>query len=115
MMRAGEAGLEGIGVLQGDLLIIDVTAKPAPGCLVVVTVAGRFRVRRWERTSGMVRLTTGLTGPDFEYHHPREVDLYGVVSSITRKTWPLAKVWLHRRTPSESPTAHKFPMGTAWR
>ena len=75
MMQAGEAGLEAIGVRRGDLLVIDVTLKPTPGSLVVATINGKFRVRRWTRTSGMVLLTAGIAGPDFQYHHPREVDL----------------------------------------
>lgn len=73
-------------------MIIDVTAKPAHGCLVLGTVIWLFHVRREDRTSSMVCLSAELTGPNFECLHPREVDLYGVVTSSTRKTWPLAKI-----------------------
>jgi hypothetical protein len=112
MMRVSERGLDQIGVLVGDLLVIDVTATPVPRCLVVVTVAGRFRVRQWERTSGTVRLKAGIAGPDFVYMHPREVDLYGVVTSITRRTWPLGKVWRHNRGPMPVSVPHGIRIGS---
>ena len=98
-MRTSETGLEGLGIHPGDMLLIDVELRPQPGCLVVATVNGRFLARRWQRTSGMVHLATGgIAGPDFQYTHPREVDVYGVITAVIRTTWPVPKRWLHRRT-----------------
>lgn len=98
-MRTSETGLEALGIHPGDMLLIDVELRPQPGCLVVATVNGRFLARRWQRTSGMVHLSTcGVAGPDFHYTHPREVDVYGVITAVIRTTWPVQKRWLHRRT-----------------
>lgn len=98
-MRTSEQGLEALGIRPGDLLLIDVELQPQPRCLVVVTIGGHFYARRWDRTSGMVHLATGgISGPDFHFTHPREVDLYGVITAVIRSTWPVPKRWLHRRT-----------------
>lgn len=100
-MVSTERGLDALGILPGDLLLIDVTLRPTPGCLVVVTVHGRFVARRWDRTSGMVHLTTGgVAGPEYHYHHPREVDLYGVITAVMHRTWPVPKRWMNRRPQS---------------
>ena len=97
-MVSTERGLDALGILPGDLLVIDVTLQPVPGCLVVVTMRGRFLARRWDRTSGMIHLTTGgVAGPDYHYRHPHEVDLYGVITAVMHRTWPVPKRWLHRR------------------
>lgn len=88
-MRVGEDGLEGIGLRRGDLLIIDVTITPTPGSIVVAVHQGRFWVRRWTRTSGMIHLIkAGITGPDFSFHHPGEVDVFGVVTHSIRPLHP---------------------------
>lgn len=109
-MRVGEDGLEGIGLKRGDLLIIDVTVTPAPGHIVVAVVHGRFWVRRWTRTSGMVHLIkNGPSGPDFSFQHPAEVDVFGVVTHSIRQLHPPVRrrhtsPATNRPTPAELPT-----------
>lgn len=110
-MRVGEDGLEGIGLRRGDLLIIDVTISPTPGSIVVAVHQGRFWVRRWTRTSGMVRLIkNGPCGPDFSFHHPGEVDVFGVVThSIRPHHPPVRKRNLNLKpAPPEDPDRPKY-------
>jgi DNA polymerase V len=44
-MRVAGDGLRSHGVLDGDLLVIDRSIEPSPGCLVVVAHRGEFLLR----------------------------------------------------------------------
>ncbi len=111
-MRVGEEGLEGIGLRRGDLLVIDVTVTPAPGHIVVAVVAGTFRVRKWTRTSGMIHLVKGgVSGPDFHFQHPGEVDVFGVVTHAIRQLHPLPRRRIYTPPPPPDPNAQKFFYG----
>jgi len=92
-MRVGENGLEKIGLHRGDLLIIDVTATPSPGSIVVMVITGC------------------VSGPDFHFHHPREVDVYGVVTHSIRQLYPLPRRKLPARPPPPAPDAPRFFYG----
>lgn len=56
-MRLGTDDAKGLGLGQGDLLLIDTMAEPRFGDIVVASIAGRWRPRRLQRMSGRIILT----------------------------------------------------------
>jgi DNA polymerase V len=63
LMRVRGDAMEGDGIRDGDLLVIDRALDPAPGCLVVATWEGRFIVRRLSLDPGR-RLSPRLEASD---------------------------------------------------
>ena len=55
-MRVCGDAMEGDGILDGDLLVIDRSVDPRPGRVVVVVHGDRFLVRRLERRRGRLWL-----------------------------------------------------------
>jgi DNA polymerase V len=93
-MRVAGHGLRSRGVLDGDLLVIDRSIQPRPGCLVVVAHQGAFLLRPLLR-DGEGRCWLGPLHPG-ERHLPVEVDdihespLFGVAVHGVHRLAPAA-------------------------
>lgn len=48
-MRLGTDDAQGLGLRQGDLLLIDTLAEPRFGDIVVASISGRWKPRRLQR------------------------------------------------------------------
>lgn len=109
IMRVSEAGLEGIGIHRGDLLIIDTAPQPWLGCVVVAVINGSFKARKWTRTSGQVHLITGhFSMPPITFNHSGEVDVFGVVMHVIHSYKPIRRQLVARAAPSQT---HGAPVG----
>ena len=56
MMRVDGDSMKDVGILDGDLLVVDRAAKPVNGSVVVVAVNGAYTVKRLRRGSDCVWL-----------------------------------------------------------
>lgn len=65
LMRASGDALQGDGILDGDLLVVDRSVTPRPGHVVVATHQGRFILRRLQRRRGRLWLeaSDGVSPP----------------------------------------------------
>ncbi|MCH2162745.1 MAG: translesion error-prone DNA polymerase V autoproteolytic subunit [Phycisphaerales bacterium] len=50
-LRAGGRSMQGAGIHDGDLLVVDRSISPRPGLVVVAVVNGEFTVKRLRQTS----------------------------------------------------------------
>ena len=85
-LRAGGHSMQGAGIHDGDLLIVDRSITAEPGMVVVAVVDGEFTVKRLVRAEdGMMlaaehpRYKPILIGPD------TEVRVWGVVTSVIHR------------------------------
>ncbi|MGI4826620.1 MAG: LexA family protein [Janthinobacterium lividum] len=49
LMRVDGDSMKDAGILDGDLLVVDRSAKPDNGCVVVVAINGEYTVKRLRR------------------------------------------------------------------
>jgi DNA polymerase V len=80
LMRVAGDSMKEEGILDGDLLVVDRSAQPATGSIVVVAVNGEFTVKRLRRTSDGVWLEAA--NPRFRSIHVTaedELHIFGVV------------------------------------
>jgi hypothetical protein len=79
-MRLGTDDAQGLGLRQGDLLLIDTLAEPRFGDIVVVSISGRWKPRRLQRLSGRIILTAQtVTTADAIFETWAQLDVLGVV------------------------------------
>lgn len=76
----GEA-MEGAGIFNGDLLIVDKSLKPTSGCVVLAVLNGEITVRRLQRnTRGWILFSeNSRLNPVFVGD---ELEIWGVVTSV---------------------------------
>ncbi|MEI8252009.1 MAG: translesion error-prone DNA polymerase V autoproteolytic subunit [Synechococcus sp. ELA057] len=81
-MRVSGDAMDGDGIVDGDLLVIDRSVDPRPGRVVVVVHGGRFLVRRLVRRRGRLWLeaSDGSSQPmPLGAADGEEAELWGVV------------------------------------
>ncbi len=61
-VRVEGSGMASEGIFHGDLLVVDRSAAPRPGHVVVAAVDGGFLVRRIERRGARLALASGGPG-----------------------------------------------------
>jgi len=84
-VRVRGESMQGAGISDGDVLVVDRSLEVRNGDIVVASIEGEFTVKRLELSEGKVRLLP--ENPDFE---PIEIDgdsdaeFFGVVSSVVK-------------------------------
>lgn len=90
MARVGGDSMIGLGIHDGDLLIVDKSLTPADGDVVVANVDGEFTVKTLERKRGLSpRLLPA--NPAFEpiaFKDGQELQIWGVVTSVIHQFKP---------------------------
>ena len=76
-MRVSGDAMTGAGIFNGDVVIVDRSAKAANGKVVIATLNGEMLIRRLEKTFNKIRLI-----PETPRLSPIEVDLSGSEFSI---------------------------------
>ena len=82
-LRAGGCSMQGAGIHDGDLLIVDRSINPEPGMVVVAVVDGEFTVKRLAR--GDAGLMLIAEHPDYKpipIGPDTDVRTWGVVTSV---------------------------------
>jgi DNA polymerase V len=85
LFAVGDTSFGELGLLPGDLLLIDQALDATPGCMVWVTIQGMPLIRRLQVEQG--RLVLGVTVPGYsslECSLAADVSLVGVVTAVIR-------------------------------
>lgn len=85
-VRVKGNGLNEIGIYSEDILVIDKSLKPFSGCLIVAILEGEHTVRRFEKRSGAIYLST-KKNQEHALKVTAELDfeIWGVVSHSIHK------------------------------
>jgi DNA polymerase V len=94
--------MNGAGIYDDDVLIIDRSIKPANGKIIVAALDGELLVRRYQQTFNRVILT-----PENKKYKPVEVGEYntympwGVVTCVIHVVDPMLQAFLNNRKKDE--------------
>lgn len=83
LLRAKGESMVGVGIHDGDILVIDRSITPKSGSVVIATVDGQFTVKTLEKKRGKIRLLPA--NPDFEpieFKDEQELQVWGVVTNV---------------------------------
>ena len=84
--RVKGRSMEGAGIFEGDLLVIDRAITPRSGCIVVAAVDGELTVKRFIRRNGQILLEAA--SPKFApitFNEGQELQIWGVVTGSVRR------------------------------
>ncbi|MGV1017954.1 MAG: LexA family protein [Fluviibacter phosphoraccumulans] len=73
----------GVGIHNGDILVVDRSLTPANGKVVIAVLDGQFTVKTLEKKRGKIRLMPA--NPDFEpieMKDEQELQIWGVVTNV---------------------------------
>ena len=82
-VKAQGDSMIGVGIHQGDILIVDKSLTPKSGKIVIAVVGGEFTVKRLHKYKGSITLKA--ENPEFEDIKIRGTDeliIWGVVTSV---------------------------------
>jgi DNA polymerase V len=89
MVRVMGDSMVGVGIQNGDLLIVDKSIKPSHGDVVVANVDGEFTVKTLEKTRGRLRLIPANSNFEpIEFKEGQELQVWGVVTSVIHQFKP---------------------------
>lgn len=86
VLQAAGFDLEGLGIYDGDLLVVDTSRRPGRGMIGVVIVDGDMLVRRFTiPKGGEICLSDSPEDPGIPMEHFGEVRVLGVVTARIHK------------------------------
>ena len=89
LLKAKGDSMIGVGIHDGDILIIDRSITASHGCVVIATVDGQFTVKTLEKKRGKIRLLPA--NPEFqpiEFKDEQELQIWGVVTNVVHNLKP---------------------------
>lgn len=87
ILRARGLSMQGAGIDDGDMLVVDRAVKPRHGHVVVAVVDGEFTVKTLHDRAGRVKLrAANATYPDIVPSDGQTIEIWGVV------TWCLKRL-----------------------
>lgn len=76
----------GIGIFDGDILVVDKYLRPQHGDIVVAEIDGEFTVKRLHHRNGVMKLCAeNPTYPDIRPKDGQTLEIWGVVTSSIRR------------------------------
>lgn len=85
-MRVGGHSMEGDGIFDGDVILVDRAVRPAHNMIVVAVVDGEFTVKRMWHRGGQFRLkASNPTYPDIIPGDAQSVEIWGCVIASVRQ------------------------------
>ncbi|SMC67016.1 LexA family protein [Polynucleobacter kasalickyi] len=85
-LRVQGDSMQGAGIFDGDLLIVDRSVQAKSGNVVIAVVDGEFTVKRLQRRGGITWLKA--ENPAYrpiEFKDGQELEIWGVVSHVVHK------------------------------
>lgn len=80
IMRVSGDSMEGAGIFNGDLIIVDRAVKPEDGKIIVAALNGELIVKRLKIHTGRYFLVSENPGyKPFEVHQESDFEIHGVV------------------------------------
>lgn len=84
--RVGGHSMEGAGILDGDILVIDRSVSPTNGAIVIARFEGEFTVKRIRILEKTFYLSAEHPDyPDFQITDEVDFEVWGVVTYIIHK------------------------------
>ena len=78
-MRVAGDSMRGMGIFDGDLLVVDRSMPAAHGCVIVAVVDGEFTLKQLLHTpDGQVLRTTHPACPDMRLKPEQDFSIWGV-------------------------------------
>lgn len=85
-MRVKGQSMEGAGIHEGDLLIVDRAVTPRHGCIVIAAIDGQLTVKRLIQRRGRVALEAASAQfPLISVGEGQELQIWGVVTGSVRR------------------------------
>ncbi|MFP4473444.1 MAG: LexA family protein [Candidatus Omnitrophota bacterium] len=85
-VRVKGDSMTGAGILDGDILVVDRSVRPAQNRIVIAVVGGEFTVKRFRKEKGRVRLIAENPDyPDIEITPDMDFEIWGVVVSAIHR------------------------------
>ena len=86
LVTASGSSMEGVGIYDGDFLVVDRSLEPKIGSVLVVNVDGALMVKRYITSDGIPVLSSANPDyPDFPFSEFNEVCVWGVVTHSIRR------------------------------
>lgn len=84
-VRARGESMTGAGIDDGDVLVVDRSARVRNGDIIIASIAGEFTVKRLEQSTGRVRLLPENPAfPPIEITPELGAEFFGVVTWIVK-------------------------------
>lgn len=88
-MRVSGESMRGLGIFDGDLLVVDRSVPAAHGCVVIAVMDGEFTVKQLLRTpAGQVLRAAHPDYPDIPVKPGQDFAIWGVVTWNVHKHIP---------------------------
>lgn len=88
-LRVEGDSMRGLGIFDGDLLVVDRALVPVDGSVVIAVVDGAFTVKQLYRTSGGIVLKAANQAyADITISPDSELVVWGVVRWAIHRVWP---------------------------
>lgn len=85
-LRVQGDSMQGAGIFDGDLLIVDRSLTAKTGHVVIAVIDGEFTVKRLQKRAGVVWLKAENPAyPPIELKDGQELEIWGVVSHVVHK------------------------------
>ena len=82
-LRVSGHSMNGAGIHDGDLLVVDRSLDPKPGRIVIAVLDGAFTLKRLVRHQGRLRLEAANSAyPPLELHRCGDVQIWGVAIHV---------------------------------
>lgn len=86
LLRAAGDSMQGAGIFDGDVLVVDRSIEPRTGMIVVATVRGDFTCKRLETEDGQpVLRAENPRYQDIRFASGEELEVFGVVVAAVRR------------------------------
>lgn len=80
-MRVAGDSMQGLGIFDGDLLVVDRALSPTPGCVVIAVIDGEFTVKQLLYSpNGPILRAAHPDYPDTHILPEQDFTIWGVVS-----------------------------------
>lgn len=84
-LRAASDALKESGVFKGDLLVVDRSANPVSGDIVIAELDDELSIRRYHQKDQKILLSTDYSHIEFSQDDQvSEIPIWGVVTSVIR-------------------------------
>ena len=89
MVRVSGDSMQGAGILDGDLLVVNRSLPPRHGRIVLAVVGGEFTVKRlYQRDGRTALLPENPAYPAIDIGPGQSLQVWGVVSACVRRLLP---------------------------
>lgn len=86
LVRASGDSMQGVGIHDGDILVVDKSAEVSDGKVVIAVIYGEFTVKTLKRRNGKAFLVpANAEYPVVELTPEMDCEVWGVVTSVIRK------------------------------